>query len=608
MPTEDEREVGRSTDKPQDLVTPHEYQPISSDQNQPPASAPPQSQVSPAPRRFLAQPIETISRSSNVKQSALSGAKQSDLSQPEIHSEEPENRPTRRFLPEPIETTKASKRRSRSASEIHGGNSASQNKTSTAPRRFKPDLIETDTRSVRKGEPRFPQRHNAVGSSAPHTSISSDKRSWPDPNHHVYAYLQSESHFSYSNLLRRQQARRHSFRVPDLPSIPSDSSEDSDDSRPHSASTSPPGPSNKATQDLYASILPRQSSDGKISEFLLSLAARSAEKQLAEQALAAFPNEQVHETVDHFTIDKDDGDSDDGHVSNMKYDHVKSRRQSSADLSWELEYMRHHKEEAEMRIRAMVTSGQNSSSPERKKNDHSPPMLGLDIVLPRSASPEGTIFEHLSNDAGSHNVQDLCASCGGLWYAAPPRDDGKGAGLWMGTCCKDENQERQIYGLMPGIVTPMPHVDESGVSKGLSPSPSHINLDRLAASPGSHTSLKPASPNLQKAIESEFHDEFVTQIYNYLSLGYPCLARYYDYELSRISGIPIEDLRRDDLQTDARGYVVAPENDDFVDACTRWKALRLYIKEWARQEPGMAEEDTNIEGWGLPERRGSWAI
>jgi hypothetical protein len=324
---------------------------------------------------------------------------------------------------------------------------------------------------------------------------------------------------------------------------------------------------------------------------------------LQEQALAAFPNEQVYEPVDHFATDEDDGNSDD-YVSHMEYHHVRSRRQSSADLSWELEYMRHHKEEAEMRIRAMVASGQPNSSPENNKNGKSPPMLGNDIVIPRSASPEGTICEHPTTDTASRGVHDLCTGCGGLWYAAPPRDDGKGAGLWMGTCCKDEGQDREVHGL-PGIVTPMPRVDEAGISMGLSPSPSNIHLDRLA-SPGNHSSRKPASPDLQKAIESEFHDGFVTQIYNYLSLGYPCLARYYDYELSRISGISVEDLRRDDLKTDARGYVVAPKGDDLADACGRWKALRLYIKEWARQEPGMAEEDTNIEGWGLPERRGSW--
>lgn len=609
MPTEDGREASQLTDNARDMITLHGDQPNSLDSRyQPQESGLAQSQGQPrVPRRFLPQPIETVSRSSNVQQPALSGVNQPAPSKPETHSNDPsKHQPTRRFLPEPIETSKTSKRRSYSTSEVDERNSTSSEQTSTAPRRFKPELIQTETRSVRKSEPvPFPKRHNAVGSPAPHTIISPDTTSWSDINTHVLTYLPSESQFSSSNLLRRHQARRHSFRVPDLPSIPSDSSEDSDNSRSHSTCTSPPGPSHKVTRDLCTSKPLRATPNGEVSEFLLSLAAQSAHIQLKEQALAAFPNEQVYEPVDHFAIEEDSGDSGDCHMPN--FDHVKSRRQSSADLSWELDYMRHHKEEAEMRIRAMAASGKRKSSSQLNKNGKSPPMLGRDIVLPRCASPEGTICDHFSLDAISR-VHDLCAGCGDLWYASPPRDGGKGSGLWMGTCCKDEGQEREGHGLFPGIVTPMPRIDESGISMGLSPSPSHTHLNHLATSPRNQSPWKPTSPNLQKVIESEFHDGFVTQIYNYLSLGYPCLARYYDYELSKISGIPVEALRRDDLKTDAKGYVAAPDKDDLANACARWKALRLYIREWARQEPGMTGEDPNPEGWGMPERKGSWAI
>ncbi|KAJ6004071.1 hypothetical protein N7499_000135 [Penicillium canescens] len=476
-----------------------------------------------------------------------------------------------------------------------------------APRRFKPELIETDTRSVRKREnSQFLQRHNTSGPFA-HASTSPGTTSWSDTDHRAVTYSPPESRFSYSSLLRRQEGRTHSFRVPALPSIPSNSSEESDNSRSHSACTSPLGPSNKMARDLHSSKLPRESCSEEFSEFLLSLAARSAQKQLREQALAAFPNEQVYEPVDHFAIDKDDGDSEEeGPTSLMEHHHIKSRRQSSEDLSWELEYMRHHKEEAEMRLRAMMTSRKRESSQNQKKNGSSPPMLGHDIVLPQSLSPEGTICEHSHIDTALSGGRDLCNNCEGLWCAAPDRQGAKGAGLWMGTCCKDEKQGQEVPGLFPGIVTPMAQIDEAGVGVGLSPSPSHIHLDRLTASPG-NSGRKPASPNIQKAIDAEFHDGFVTQIYNYLSLGYPCLARYYDYELSRISGITVEELRQDDLHADARGYV-APDNNDISGACTRWKALRLYIQEWARQEPGMVEDETNLEGWGLPERKGSWAI
>jgi hypothetical protein len=614
-PTEDGTKNCRSGEnRPlQYLIPPCEGQSsFSENRHQPRESAESQSEISlpTVPRRFLAQPIETLSRSSKEQRSAPTGGDHvSPLNGETSTKALREQPPPRRFLPEPVETSKASYRRSHSASEVRERKSSSFIQAPGAPRRFKPNLIETDTRSVRKGgSVPHSSKHDVTRSPAKHPMICPDATSSSDISSHASTCLASDSQFSYSNLLRRQQARRHSFRVPDLPSIPSNSSEESDNSRSHSACTSPPGSSNKPTQGLYSSKLPRESCDGEISDYLLSLAARSAQKQLEEQALAAFPNEQVYEPVDHFAIDEDDRDLEEDTLSQMKYYHVKSRRQSSADLSWELEYLRHHKEEAEMRLRAMIAPGKRESSPERNKNDNSPPMLGNDIVLPQSVSPEGTMCEPLSTDAVSYGVHDLCHDCDGLWCAAPDRGNAKGVGLWMGTCRKDEGQEREVQGLLPGIVTPMPRVDEAGIGMGLSPSTSHTQLDRLAASPGSHSPRNSMSPNLQRVIKSEFHDGFVTQIYNYLSLGYPCLARYYDYELSRISCIPVEDLRRDDLHTDARGYVVAPEDGNPANACARWKALRLYIQEWARQEPGMAEDETNLEGWGLPERKGSWAI
>ncbi|KAJ5549731.1 hypothetical protein N7535_002332 [Penicillium sp. DV-2018c] len=583
------------------------------DRHQPGESAESQSNISlPAtPGRFLAQPTETLIRNSKEQRSAPTGRDQASPPKCEPSPETPRKQPPpRKFLPEPVETSKTSHRRTHSTSELQRERKTSCLKEAPAtPRRFKPDLIETDTRSVRKGGP-VPRssQHDGTISPAEHPKIGSDATSFSDTSSHASTRPIPDSQFSYSNLLRRQEVRRHSFRVPDLPSIPSNSSEESDNSRSYSACGSPPGPPNQPTQGLCSSTLYRRDCDGDVPNCLLSLAARSAQEQLKEQALAAFPNEQVYEPVDHFALDEDDRDLKEDTFSQLNYYHVKSRRQSSADLSWELEYMRHHKEEAEMRLRAMIASGQRESSPARNRNGNSPPMLGNDIVLPQSVSPEGTMCEYPSTDAASCGAHDLCHDCDGLWCAAPDRENAKGVGLWMGTCRKDGGQDREVQGLLPGIVTPMPRVDEAGTGMGLSPSPSHTQLDRLAASPGSHGSRNFESPNLQKVIKFEFHDGFVTQIYNYLSLGYPCLARYYDYELSRISCIPVEDLRRDDLQTDARGYIVAPEDGNITKACARWRALRLYIQEWARQEPGMAEDETNLEGWGHPERKGSWAI
>ena len=126
-------------------------------------------------------------------------------------------------------------------------------------------------------------------------------------------------------------------------------------------------------------------------------------------------------------------------------------------------------------------------------------------------------------------------------------------------------------------------------------------------------------------MEEEFDDGFVTQVYNYLSLGYPSLARKFDEELSRISNVPIEELRQDDDVAEARGYVKYGEEElDGLEGmmgmeggmCARWRALRGYVREWGRQSfvrgIGGKIDGSEVAGparaWGLPARRGSWGI
>jgi hypothetical protein len=122
---------------------------------------------------------------------------------------------------------------------------------------------------------------------------------------------------------------------------------------------------------------------------------------------------------------------------------------------------------------------------------------------------------------------------------------------------------------------------------------------------------------LERQIEEEFPDRVVTQIYNYLSLGYPSLAWAFDEELAKISRISVEELRKDDMQMDAKGYVGVPEGNGTEESdvnggkCRRWEALRLYVREWARQSPGFAEggkKGARAEAWGggATVRRGSW--
>ncbi len=42
------------------------------------------------------------------------------------------------------------------------------------------------------------------------------------------------------------------------------------------------------------------------------------------------------------------------------------------------------------------------------------------------------------------------------------------------------------------------------------------------------------------------------------------------------------------------------------DTCPRWRALKLYIYEWARQHPDL--DAISPLAWGVQERRGSWGI
>jgi hypothetical protein len=61
----------------------------------------------------------------------------------------------------------------------------------------------------------------------------------------------------------------------------------------------------------------RESCDDRFSGYLLALAAKAAEKQLREQALAAFPNESMHEIVEHFYDREVEGASDEDSIEGI---------------------------------------------------------------------------------------------------------------------------------------------------------------------------------------------------------------------------------------------------------------------------------------------------
>lgn len=666
------------------------------------------------PRRFLPQPMETSSRSSKKQSDALehghtkkdpaeppdapsasnglpSGQRARFLPQPvevthsnnkgakkhkKINSESAKAdakvknmKAPRRFLPEPIETMKLSRRRlSKQDDQESSSSSTGRNSSAgqTTPRKFAPQLIETGKRSVRRADT-LPIR-------SPSTALD-DKLvlSDPPPRPHSppisraqqivaaneLSMVPQESRFSYASLLQRQEGRRHSFRVPDLPAIPSNSSEGSDDSDTPSLSTTPSASSEGSTSNrLAAKTRFRESCDERFSGYLLSLAARSAEKELRDQALAAFPNEQIHQPVSHFAIDGDEdfGNEDEelmpGEPRIVSRIHPVLRRGSTADLSWELEQMRRHKEEAEMKdlgvhksdaheskFSAAAISSRQQRIPvdessvfagwrrdlelAQMRHAASPPMLGNDIIFPFSVSPQGTATEtdHLHvHHAEPEPVDD--GDQAGLWTDHTHAEDEEKPGLWMGLCHRDEGDEEDVHfhRARTGIATPRPShgfrssfdmkdmVDDECASSGSNPL--EMTDDPL--------DIMDVEPDEDNAIEREFHDGFITQVYNYLSLGYPSLARCFDVELSKISGIPVSELRQDDLTAEAKGHVISSpgrasnqtiNSSATPETCMRWKALKLYIHEWARQQPEMGVlNDESLDAWGVIERRGSWAI
>jgi hypothetical protein len=397
----------------------------------------------------------------------------------------------------------------------------------------------------------------------------------------------------------------------------------------------------------------RESADEEFSGYLLELAAKAAEKQLREQALAAFPNDDEHEHVDHF-IDRDADDED------LEKTYVKPRRESSvSETNHDMLEMRRHWErldkqhEEKKRLEAqsntlepkpqcwgnpaallnepkaqeLLGETQQDSVLELMQKGARPPMLGDDIVFPRCASPEPAHFDSTQGcDAVKIATIYLSEQCQaaergeGLWcgsnvpstrpslYCSDKHNSGANSrspspgGLWGGWCAKS--------GLTPprgptGILTPEIKTDYPP-----SPAPTPARYLLPPTPPPSNPDFACIDQKLavEAAIEEDFGDSFVTQVYNYLSLGYPTIGRMFDEDLSKISHIPVAELRQDDHLPATRGYIRLGEDKTDADikeeTCMRWRALRLYVKEWARQHPNMASETA---GTGTAVRRGSWA-
>ncbi|OJD23159.1 hypothetical protein ACJ73_05484, partial [Blastomyces percursus] len=444
-------------------------------------------------RKFVHEPIETTSRSSQGPKPASGSAGRiapqlvettSDHRRRKLQEADPDNPPDNAAGNGDSKSASGDRMPRQQNLPIRSGQSSSGSDPS---RKFSPQLIETATRSVRqkclvRGTADYPEHRLSSPSAA-----SQQKLSAPES---------TESRYSYANILRRQEEKGRSFQVPALPAIPSISSEGSEKSPGPSPPTSPSTLSNISSSRRYAEErLLRESSDERYSNYLLSLASRSAQKLLRDQALAAFPNEQVHQTVSHFAIGReeedttdDDGDSMGISLRDMQLDFLKFRRESTIDLSWELDEMRRHKEESEMRARqkkfeagqsrfsaAAIASRQAAENEVLKAarqagvdgwqkatgfnqlNEYtSPPMLGGDIVFPKSLSPQATRCD-VDHPPAPHHA-DNCADpvrCEGLWSPNAHNRDCDDGGLWMGLCRRSKEPEKSSSPIpRPGIITP----------------------------------------------------------------------------------------------------------------------------------------------------------
>lgn len=297
-------------------------------------------------RKFAPVPVETSVRSSK-KADAISTA---DFGAAE-RSQDPPGR--RRFAIEPIETAVTSNRKAIPAPEptpvptpeSRSPTGSTGNGNARPVRRFKPELIESCARSKKNG------------SNIPAT-LPTDKTDITPGTDHIYAgdkniraamvspgfttpRISAESLTSRGSLRpkfrsipqrkgsmkphvnTRRSTRRDSF-VPELESIESSESEEGgleDDGRPDTPSLSGSIVSSEDSIMRSQIARTRESCDDRFSGYLLELAAKAAEKQLREEALAAFANNDMHQPVEHYYDREIDGHSEDGSIAIARLPH-----------------------------------------------------------------------------------------------------------------------------------------------------------------------------------------------------------------------------------------------------------------------------------------------
>lgn len=467
----------------------------------------------------------------------------------------------------------------------------------------------------------------------------------------------------------------------------------------------------------------RETEDEGVKEYLLELAAKEAERQIQEAALAAFPNSQAREGgVAHFYFQESSESDEDGSLPNATPHDDESRRlrrkSSNLGLNWWHQHMQDHaKQQAHDRGEvpdeaivdedmdtAMMSDSEldkmdlslppdtlwttsSKATPEHRRDSGAEAAAEAAAAAARVASAKLADVQTTTSSTGQTGQPPMQSPFGGFGrpfgafkmkpdasqmkklrkIASPPmlgkdllfrtcpspqmtrlepthafdkhqaelsnRDASGHGGLWNGFCCKPGSTDgdhgvgcaEQGRPLM--LTTPFPPgtPEEVEETDGVSEEPDAMMYSSEAViaaaalnkqGTGLHklhgVSLTPQQAKAQaerdEIIAQEFNDEFVTQVYNYLSLGYPAAACSFDEELAKISHISVADLRQMDDKQMAKGHMLEMKLEDSTeeDRCPRWRALKTYIVEWARQHPDLNALDPVT--WGVRERRGSWAI
>jgi hypothetical protein len=294
-----------------------------------------------------------------------------------------------------------------------------------------------------------------------------------------------------------------------------------------------------------------------------------------------------------------------------------------------------------------------------------PPMLGEDITFPRCRSPSPARFDvtqgstalrnqmcYLTEHADSQSREQEEDEEPHLWEGrqeaktqftsirTPPATMGSPSqshkkGLWGGFCAFDD--ERHPGSLSPppgavsGLMTPRDEREQNPFEQNFKSPQSSLVVDPehpiiktppaavmgrgpSSAELGTIDAVLVSEKDLDETMHNDYPDSFITQVYNYLSLGYPTLARPFDAELAKISRFDIAVLRQDDRKAkqQPRGYIrLGPDFEggggEVSEAnCMRWQALKVYVREWARQEKNMIRTDGVFGNFGTAARRGSW--